>query len=101
MFFYELLAEKRSCGVDGDHHGFPTKTQSLPHERFSAFSFLFCPVLLVKTCGQLYHGVPLKKVVANLGSAVVFGSIFWKLGMGQSHINDRIGLLQVELSFEL
>lgn len=34
-------------------------------------------------------------MIANLGSAVVFGSIFWKLGMGQSHINDRIGLLQV------
>lgn len=35
------------------------------------------------------------QVCANLGSAVIFGSIFWKLGMGQSHINDRIGLLQV------
>ncbi|CAN0456865.1 unnamed protein product, partial [Hapterophycus canaliculatus] len=31
----------------------------------------------------------------NLGSALVFGSIFWKLGMGQTQINDRIGLLQV------
>lgn len=36
-----------------------------------------------------------KQVVANLGSAVVFGSIFWKLGLGQSYINDRVGLLQV------
>ncbi|CAM9887442.1 unnamed protein product [Ascophyllum nodosum] len=34
------------------------------------------------------------RVVANLGSAVIFGSIFWKLGMGQTHINDRIGLVQ-------
>lgn len=38
------------------------------------------------------------KVVANLASAVVFGSIFWKLGMGQSHINDRVGLLQVPIA---
>eukprot|EP00752_Nemacystus_decipiens_P009766 g8722.t1 len=37
------------------------------------------------------------RVIANLGSAVVFGSIFWKLGMGQSHINDRIGLLQTSV----
>lgn len=35
------------------------------------------------------------QVIANLGSALVFGSIFWKLGLGQTQINDRVGLLQV------
>ncbi|CAM9357176.1 unnamed protein product [Scytosiphon promiscuus] len=34
------------------------------------------------------------RVIANLGSALVFGSIFWKLGLGQTQINDRVGLLQ-------
>lgn len=34
-------------------------------------------------------------MIANLGSALVFGSIFWKLGLGQTQINDRVGLLQV------
>ena len=31
----------------------------------------------------------------SLNSALVFGSIFWKMGLTQSSIQDRLGLLQV------
>lgn len=43
-------------------------------------------------------GCAREQVIANLGSAVVFGCIFWRLGLGQAQINDRIGLLQVPLA---
>ena len=35
------------------------------------------------------------RLITSLNSAAVFGSIFWKLGLGQSAIQDRCGLLQV------
>ena len=35
------------------------------------------------------------RLITSLNSAAVFGSIFWKLGLGQSTIQDRCGLLQV------
>ena len=35
------------------------------------------------------------RLITSLNSALVFGSIFWKLGLGQSAIQDRCGLLQV------
>jgi hypothetical protein len=31
----------------------------------------------------------------NITSALIFGSIFWRLGFKQSTIQDRMGLLQV------
>ena len=35
------------------------------------------------------------RAVSNLSSAVIFGSIFWRLGRSQTAIQDRLGLLQV------
>lgn len=35
------------------------------------------------------------RLLTSLNSAAVFGSIFWKLGLAQSAIQDRCGLLQV------
>jgi len=35
------------------------------------------------------------RLITSLNSAAVFGSIFWKLGLGQTAIQDRCGLLQV------
>lgn len=35
------------------------------------------------------------RLLTSLNSALVFGSIFWKLGVKQSHVQDRLGLLQV------
>eukprot|EP00850_Spirogloea_muscicola_P021683 SM000258S09099 [mRNA] locus=s258:40817:44791:+ [translate_table: standard] len=31
----------------------------------------------------------------NVTSAIIFGSIFWRMGLGQTAIQDRMGLLQV------
>ncbi|CAI7800735.1 unnamed protein product [Closterium sp. NIES-54] len=35
------------------------------------------------------------RAVMNLTSAAIFGSIFWRMGFGQTTIQDRMGLLQV------
>lgn len=35
------------------------------------------------------------RAMSNLSSAVIFGSIFWRLGASQTAIQDRLGLLQV------
>lgn len=35
------------------------------------------------------------RAASNLSSAVIFGSIFWRLGRSQTAIQDRLGLLQV------
>ncbi|CAI6000374.1 unnamed protein product [Closterium sp. NIES-65] len=35
------------------------------------------------------------RAMMNLTSAAIFGSIFWRMGFGQSTIQDRMGLLQV------
>lgn len=35
------------------------------------------------------------RLLTSLNSALVFGSIFWKMGLTQSSIQDRLGLLQV------
>jgi hypothetical protein len=38
------------------------------------------------------------RAMTNVSSAIIFGSIFWRLGRGQTSIQDRMGLLQVHLS---
>ncbi|GJP49320.1 hypothetical protein CLOM_g8545 [Closterium sp. NIES-68] len=35
------------------------------------------------------------RAMMNLTSAAIFGSIFWRMGFGQTTIQDRMGLLQV------
>ncbi|CAM9395104.1 unnamed protein product [Chrysoparadoxa australica] len=35
------------------------------------------------------------RAMTQLTSGLLFGAIFWKIGLGQSHIGDRLGLLQV------
>ena len=35
------------------------------------------------------------RLITSLNSALVFGSIFWKMGFKQSSVQDRLGLLQV------
>eukprot|EP00611_Tribonema_gayanum_P004005 TRINITY_DN1322_c0_g1_i6.p1 TRINITY_DN1322_c0_g1~~TRINITY_DN1322_c0_g1_i6.p1 ORF type:complete len:630 (+),score=114.38 TRINITY_DN1322_c0_g1_i6:1140-3029(+) len=35
------------------------------------------------------------RAMTQVGSALIFGAIFWKLDFSQSRINDRLGLLQV------
>lgn len=35
------------------------------------------------------------RLTTNLNSALVFGSIYWRMGLQQSRIQDRLGLLQV------
>jgi hypothetical protein len=32
----------------------------------------------------------------SVASAVIFGSVFWRMGKSQTSIQDRMGLLQVE-----
>lgn len=34
----------------------------------------------------------------NVTSALIFGSIFWRMGLSQTSIQDRMGLLQVRQS---
>ena len=35
------------------------------------------------------------RLTTNLNSALVFGSIYWRMGLQQSRVQDRLGLLQV------
>ena len=37
----------------------------------------------------------LARAASSLSSALIFGSIYWRLGKGQASIQDRMGLLQV------
>lgn len=37
----------------------------------------------------------ISRAMSNVSSAVIFGSIYWRLGRSQISIQDRMGLLQV------
>ena len=37
------------------------------------------------------------RAMSNISSAIIFGSIYWRLGRSQISIQDRMGLLQVRL----
>lgn len=41
---------------------------------------------------------PTNKVRArmSIASAIIFGSVFWRMGRSQTSIQDRMGLLQVK-----
>lgn len=47
---------------------------------------------------QAFRDGPTNKVRARMSvaSAVIFGSVFWRMGKSQTSIQDRMGLLQVE-----
>jgi hypothetical protein len=42
-----------------------------------------------------YLQANLTRAATQLGSAIIFGLVFNNLGYGQTHISDRLGLLQV------
>jgi hypothetical protein len=33
----------------------------------------------------------------SVASAIIFGSVFWRMGKTQTSIQDRMGLLQVDI----
>ena len=37
------------------------------------------------------------RAMSNISSAIIFGSIYWRLGRSQISIQDRMGLLQVHM----
>ena len=42
-------------------------------------------------------GTNISRAGVNVTSALIFGSIFWRMRRGQSNIQDRMGLLQVRV----
>lgn len=54
-------------------------------------------LLLVRSWRQATRdkATNISRAATNLGSAVIFGSIFWRMRLGQTTIQDRMGLLQV------
>lgn len=64
--------------------------------------YLLCHPLLPVThralCVQAFRDGPTNKVRARMSvaSAVIFGSVFWRMGKSQTSIQDRMGLLQVD-----
>ncbi|CAM8886075.1 unnamed protein product [Rhodiola kirilowii] len=56
----------------------------------------FC-LLLRRAWMQASRDGPTNKVRArmSIASAIIFGSVFWKMGRSQTSIQDRMGLLQV------
>uniref|UniRef100_A0A7N0V9B0 ABC transporter domain-containing protein n=1 Tax=Kalanchoe fedtschenkoi TaxID=63787 RepID=A0A7N0V9B0_KALFE len=56
----------------------------------------FC-LLLRRAWMQALRDGPTNKVRARMSvaSAIIFGSVFWKMGRSQTSIQDRMGLLQV------
>ncbi|KAJ3694396.1 hypothetical protein LUZ60_009876 [Juncus effusus] len=54
-------------------------------------------LLLKRAWMQAFRDGPTNKVRARMSvaSAVIFGSVFWRMGLNQTSIQDRMGLLQV------
>ncbi|XP_057734528.1 ABC transporter G family member 7 [Arachis stenosperma] len=54
-------------------------------------------LLLRRAWMQASRDVPTNKVRArmSIASAIIFGSVFWRMGNSQTSIQDRMGLLQV------
>ncbi|CAJ1977427.1 unnamed protein product [Sphenostylis stenocarpa] len=54
-------------------------------------------LLLKRAWMQASRDVPTNKVRArmSIASAIIFGSVFWRMGNSQTSIQDRMGLLQV------
>ncbi|XP_030511816.1 ABC transporter G family member 7 [Rhodamnia argentea] len=54
-------------------------------------------LLLKRAWLQASRDGPTNKVRASMsiGSAIIFGSVFWRMGRSQTSIQDRMGLLQV------
>ncbi|CAK9154785.1 unnamed protein product [Ilex paraguariensis] len=54
-------------------------------------------LLLKRAWMQASRDWPTNKVRANMSiaSAIIFGSVFWRIGKSQTSIQDRMGLLQV------
>ncbi|KAF9625584.1 hypothetical protein IFM89_024357 [Coptis chinensis] len=54
-------------------------------------------LLLKRAWMQAFRDGPTNKVRArmSIASAIIFGSVFWRMGRSQTSIQDRMGLLQV------
>ncbi|KAF3328958.1 ABC transporter G family member 7 [Carex littledalei] len=54
-------------------------------------------LLLKRAWMQAFRDGPTNKVRARMSvaSAIIFGSVFWRMGRSQTSIQDRLGLLQV------
>ena len=58
-------------------------------------------VLLQRSWRQIKRdqATTVARVMSNVSSAVIFGSIYWRMGHQQVGIQNRMGLLQARLSF--
>ncbi|KAH0463288.1 hypothetical protein IEQ34_007870 [Dendrobium chrysotoxum] len=58
-------------------------------------------LLLKRAWMQAFRDGPTNKVRTRMSvaSAIIFGSVFWRMGRSQTSIQDRMGLLQACLSF--
>ncbi|KAK4786144.1 hypothetical protein SAY86_002833 [Trapa natans] len=72
----------------------PTKRGTIIQEK--GWWKQFC-LLLKRAWKQASRDGPTNKVRTRMSvaSAIIFGSIFWRMGKSQSSIQDRMGLLQL------
>ena len=55
-------------------------------------------VLLQRSWRQIKRdkGTTVARIMSNVSSAIIFGSIYWRMGRAQEGIQNRMGLLQVD-----
>jgi ABC-type multidrug transport system permease subunit len=83
----ELVATSVAAGAVSRRK--PAKTGASMIEQFR--------LLFIRSWRQVHRSkvANFARACANIGSGVVFGCIYYKLGKGQSSMNDRLGLMQV------
>jgi hypothetical protein len=64
----------------------------------ASFQFFVLTMIPRNFYVQAFRDSPTNKVRARMSvaSAIIFGSVFWRMGKSQTSIQDRMGLLQVE-----
>ncbi|KAL2633644.1 hypothetical protein R1flu_005123 [Riccia fluitans] len=82
--------------VDGAG-GVSVKSSSVKHIRPRIGWWQQFRILLRRAWLQATRDGPTNKVrgMMSISSALIFGSIFWRMGLSQTSIQDRLGLLQV------
>nr|ATB19624.1 putative ABCG7 [Thuja plicata] len=101
-YLVEVFAKKCADEIDGSLNleMQTTKIYRAPHKFVSPRKVGWWKqfrLLLKRAWMQATRDGPTNKVRARMSvaSALIFGSIFWRMGLSQTSIQDRMGLLQV------
>ena len=92
----ETQPEAKSASVSKNGHAAPSQKKSSRGRGLAKWG-LQGRVLLQRSWRQIKRdkATNVARVMSNVSSAIIFGSIYWRMGKKQIAVQNRMGLLQV------